>query len=94
MADDPAISVQNLAKAYRIWASPASRLTSPLQQSIGTALPAALGGAWLQRRAATSYRDFWALQDISLTVKRGEAVGINRQRLCHGVITRAEGCGS
>ncbi len=62
---DPVISVRNVSKAYRIWESPAARLLSPLQASLG-----------LKARAAKSYRDFWALKDISFEVNKGEAVGI------------------
>ena len=40
---DIAISVQNVSKAYRIWGSPAARLTAPLQESLAGALPGAAG---------------------------------------------------
>ena len=73
MSTDPVISVQNVSKAYRIWGSPADRLTTPLLAAAAQMLPAALG---LQARAAKNYRDFWALKDISFEVRKGEAVGI------------------
>jgi lipopolysaccharide transport system ATP-binding protein len=75
MSADPVISAQNVSKAYRIWGSPAARLTAPLQESLAGMLPAP-AGRWLQNSAARSYRDFWALKDISFEVKQGEAVGI------------------
>uniref|UniRef100_UPI00404B1CA2 ABC transporter ATP-binding protein n=2 Tax=Cephaloticoccus sp. TaxID=1985742 RepID=UPI00404B1CA2 len=75
MSDDPVISVQGVSKAYRIWESPASRLTAPLQESAAGLLPGA-AGQWLRQRAASSYRDFWALKDISFEVRKGESVGI------------------
>lgn len=75
MHDTPVISVQNVSKAYRIWESPASRLTAPLLESAATIFPGALGQG-LKERAGRSYRDFWALKDINFEVKKGESVGI------------------
>ena len=40
---DPVISAQNLSKAYRIWARPADRLTSPLLEAAAKVLPGSLG---------------------------------------------------
>ena len=77
MSDEPVISVQNVSKAYRIWESPSARLTAPLQESLGRTLPQeSAGRRWLSRRAQASYRDFWALKDVSFEVQRGESVGI------------------
>lgn len=77
MSDDIAISVQDVSKAYRIWNSPAARLTSPLQASLADSLPSHSGPAqWLKKRVQASYRDFYALRDVSFTVKRGESLGV------------------
>lgn len=70
---EPAVSVQGVSKAYRIWSSPAARLTSPLLSSLARILP---GGGFLQERAAASYHDFWALRDINFDVARGDSLGI------------------
>jgi len=73
MSNDVIISTRLLRKAYRIWATPASRLTVPLMETTAKYLPGSLG---LKERAARLYRDFWALSDISFEVRKGEAVGI------------------
>ena len=75
MSDNPVISVQNLGKAYRIWESPSARLTAPLQESLARLLPGA-AGRWLKGGSARSYRDFWALKDVSFELNQGEAFGI------------------
>ena len=75
MAEDPVISVANVSKAYRMWDTPSSRLTAPLLEGSAGFLPKS-PARWLKDRAARSYRDFFALKDVSFEVKRGEAVGI------------------
>lgn len=75
MADDIVIKADQLSKAYRIWTDPSQRLISPLLAEAGRWLPGSAGRA-LNQKAASGYRDFFALQDVSFEVKRGEAVGI------------------
>jgi lipopolysaccharide transport system ATP-binding protein len=75
MSEDRVISVQNVSKAYRIWSDPSQRLISPLLNETARVLPGALGRG-LRQRAAKGYRDFYALQDVSFELARGEAVGI------------------
>jgi lipopolysaccharide transport system ATP-binding protein len=65
--DDIAIRVQNLSKCYTLYDAPRDRLKQfilpRLQRAVGTS-------------ASNYYREFWALKDISLDVKKGETVGI------------------
>jgi len=75
MSLDPVISVSQVSKTYRIWESPSARLTAPLLESLATILPGAFS-RWLKSKADRSYRDFWALKDVSFEVRKGESVGI------------------
>jgi lipopolysaccharide transport system ATP-binding protein len=77
MDDAPIISVRGVGKAYRIWETPSGRLLAPLIAQLAKLLPRGLRiRALLERQAATQFRDFWALQDVSFEVRRGESVGI------------------
>jgi ABC-type polysaccharide/polyol phosphate transport system ATPase subunit len=75
--DTAALSLHGVSKSYRIWETPAGRLTAPCWEKIASLLPAE-GGArrWFTARAARSYRDFWALKDVTFTVAKGESIGL------------------
>ena len=75
MFEDNIISVENVSKSYRVWENPAARLTTPMLDGTAKYLPHATA-QWLKGMTETSYRDFWALKDISFTVKKGESIGI------------------
>lgn len=71
------IQAQSLSKSYRIWANPAARLKSPLVEAAAGLFPrASAPHSALAALAARGYRDFYALHDVSLNIKRGEAIGI------------------
>lgn len=77
MKDSLAIKVENLGKTYRIWQNPSDRFFGPLQNGLANVLPISSKiGQWLRTRTSRNYRDFHALQDISLEVKMGESIGI------------------
>jgi lipopolysaccharide transport system ATP-binding protein len=64
---DIAIKVENLSKCYQIYAQPHDRL----KQSIYPRLQR------LVRKTPKQYfREFWALNDVSFEIKKGETVGI------------------
>lgn len=68
MSSSPiAIKVEGLGKSYNIYNQPQDRL----KQSIIPRLQLLAG-----RQPKRYYREFWALNNISLEVKRGETVGI------------------
>ncbi len=67
MSSDFAIKIEKLSKCYQIYDSPRDRL----KQFV---VPRILRFTWL---AANNYfREFWALRDISFTIKKGETVGV------------------
>jgi lipopolysaccharide transport system ATP-binding protein len=77
MSGVPIIEVKSLSKAYRIWEQPSARLKSPLIEAAAGAFPKnSAPHRALTQRAARGYRDFYALRDVSFTVRRGEATGI------------------
>jgi len=77
MSNDLAISVQNISKAYRIWESPSDRVIAPLLSRLGTLFPpTSRAREYLEHKAVSRYRDFWALQNANFDIRRGESVGI------------------
>jgi lipopolysaccharide transport system ATP-binding protein len=67
MSSEIAIKVENLSKCYQIYDQPRDRL----KQFILPRLQRLVG-----QQASQHYREFWALNDISFEVKKGESVGI------------------
>jgi len=64
---DIAIRITNLSKCYHIYERPQDRL----KQSIYPRLRKMLG-----KKQVQYYREFWALKDVSIEIKKGETVGI------------------
>ena len=74
---DIAIELHGVGKTYRLWAGPGSRLAVPLLLRLARRL-----GVWPRARAAIERRcgelaaSHVALADVSLRLRRGEALGI------------------
>ena len=66
-SNEIAIQVTNLSKCYQIYARPTDRLKQffvpKLQQVV-------------RRERNCYFREFWALDDVSFSIKKGETVGI------------------
>jgi lipopolysaccharide transport system ATP-binding protein len=67
MSSEISIKVSGLGKCYQIYSNPRDRL----KQFVLPRLSPLTG-----RKPKQYYREFWALQDISFDVKRGETIGI------------------
>lgn len=77
MFGEPLIEAKDLTKAYRIWDRPASRLIAPLISNTARLFPknSRIRQA-ISMRASLRYRDFFALNEVAFTIRRGEATGI------------------
>jgi ABC-type polysaccharide/polyol phosphate transport system ATPase subunit len=72
-----AISLQAVSKSFRIWENPAGRLSAPVLEAIAQTLPTGASiRTRLEKRARENYRDFQAVKNITLEIKRGESIGL------------------
>ncbi len=73
-ASSTALRVGSLTKAYRIWRDPAARFRGLVLETLAHVLPFARGV--FERRAQPLYHDFFALDGVSIELRRGESVGV------------------
>lgn len=64
---DVVISVNNLSKRFEIYNSPVDRLKQFLLPKIQR---------WLGKEPKQYFKDFWAFNDVSFNLKKGETIGI------------------
>lgn len=64
------LAVDRVSKRYEIYERPQDRLKQFIVPRLQVMLPPAL------KRAQPFYKEFWALREVSLSVNRGEAIGI------------------
>lgn len=77
MSDHHALTLAGVSKAYRIWEKPAARLFNPLWEGLASLTAASAGtSAYFRKKAAQNYRDFWALREVTFSVKKGESIGL------------------
>jgi lipopolysaccharide transport system ATP-binding protein len=75
--DVPALQVCGISKTYRLWATPGSRLWVPLLHRLSVLLRGMPSlSAWLLRSAQRRVHYHQALQTVSFSLGRGEALGI------------------
>lgn len=77
MSSEYAIQVDGVGKCFHIYANPAARLGQAIYPR-ASSLVRRLGGKALADTIDSHkpYRQFWALQDVSFQVRRGETFGI------------------
>lgn len=74
---DLVIDLSGVSKLYRIWSSPAARFKAPVLSKVVGLLPKGLKlRDALRSKAAGMCRDFYAVSDIDLQVRRGESIAI------------------
>lgn len=76
------ISVKNISKTYAIWSSPKARLLHPFLHALGkfSSLSKIGFNRFLSNQSEGMYREFHALEDVSLEIKKGESwgfIGVN-----------------
>lgn len=72
MSSEYAVRLEGVSKSFHIYEKPHHRLLQAIIPRLGRVVPGVRRG-WSTREFS---RQFWALRDISLEVKRGDAVGI------------------
>jgi lipopolysaccharide transport system ATP-binding protein len=77
---DIAVRVRGVTKTYGIWSSPKARLAHPVMSMAAQVLPFSRLARSLEFRRRNLYRDFHALHEISLDIRKGESwgfIGVN-----------------
>jgi lipopolysaccharide transport system ATP-binding protein len=70
-SEEMVIDIAGVSKVFNIYERPSDRLLQMLLPRLGRVVPGR--GDWATRQRG---REFWALRDVSLQVRRGDAVGI------------------
>jgi lipopolysaccharide transport system ATP-binding protein len=77
---DIAVRVSGVTKTYGIWSSPKARLAHPVLTMAAQLMPFSRLSRGLEHRTRHMYRDFHALHEVSLDIRKGESwgfIGVN-----------------
>jgi lipopolysaccharide transport system ATP-binding protein len=77
---DIAVRIRGVTKTYGIWSSSKARLAHPMMNLAAQILPFSRFARSVQFRQRNMYRDFHALHEVSLDIRKGESwgfVGVN-----------------
>ena len=72
-SEDIAISVCGVSKVFHVYEKPTHRLAQMLLPKVNRLIPGAGAGRWDSSRFS---REFWALRDLNLEVRKGDSLGI------------------
>jgi len=75
VAQDNLLTLDRVSKSYRLWHRPHDRFLYGLWNQVPPSFPPAIR-AFAERRKAKLGKEVFALSEVSLSIKRGESVGI------------------
>lgn len=77
LGDSLAVRVDGVSKSYGLWSSPSARIQFPFINTMRRVTPAWLGmDSILEAKTRQMYREFKALENVSLEIAKGESWGI------------------
>ncbi|GLR87675.1 ABC transporter ATP-binding protein [Bradyrhizobium iriomotense] len=76
MSEEPAIDIRELSKAYLVYKKPADRLKQALAPKLYSVMRPVANLTGKTLTTPMYYDPFWALRPLTLTVRRGETLGV------------------
>src|ERR1700726_800513 len=75
VTQDSLLTLDRVSKSYRLWSRPHDRLIYGLWNQVSPSFPKAIR-AFAEKRKAKLGTEVFGLSEVSLSIKRGESVGI------------------
>jgi lipopolysaccharide transport system ATP-binding protein len=75
VTQDSLLTLDRVSKSYRLWSRPHDRLIYGIWNQVPPSFPPAIR-AFAERRKAKLGKEVFALSEVSLSIKRGESIGI------------------